>query len=399
VIIINVPTDALLQLPLAPAEDGGFAGLIFMVCRASDDPQVYLEFFEGWGSIHDLTGRYLAVITPMPESGVVVAGPFAGGIGYVVRDMHLFGEERQLQRYSRQAVCMDDADPAPRAFSAAVMPRDELEHRSVVTNTATQLQEFFGISESFLPCAVIVAPQERAAFAVQLAKPVTMYGLLKQLKVAMEPVVTRINQTEAELAATRQDWHRGQRALQELSEAHESSERRGRLARQLTDAADQMDSDTVQLCHWMSSRLRRSSPLTADESARAQRLLTLLHGRFGALPLKERRRLLKSLRRTLNGLNQADPAAPPVADPTDDDLQAAAERLHACHEAIGRLQAEKRRRCRALSLGPIVVSATEALGLRRTETHGLLSWRRLSWPITAFAVPQRQGPTIRFGRS
>jgi hypothetical protein len=399
VLVIDVPTDALFQLALAPVEDGGFAGLVFLVCRAADDPQLYVDFFQGWSSIHDLTGRYLAVITPMPDAGIVVAGPFAGGVGYAVRDMQLFGESARLQRRSSRAVRMDNSDPVPRAFSAPVMPRDEQAHRSVVTRNATELQEFFGISESFMPCAVIVAPQERVAFAVQLANTVTMYGLLKQLKVAMEPAVTRINQAEGELADARQAWHRGQRALQELAEAQEWSESRHRLARQLTDAAAQVDSDAAQLCDWMSSRLRRDVPLTADEDARGQQLLALLHGKFGALSIRERRRLLRGLRRALNGLNQADPAASSVADPTEDDLRAAEDRVAADHEVVRRLQAEKLRRCRELALGPVVVSATEALGLRQTETQALLGWRRLTWPITAFANPERQSPSIRFGRS
>jgi hypothetical protein len=41
----------------------------------------------------------------------------------------------------------------------------------------------------------------------------------------------------------------------------------------------------------MSGRLRRNAPLTADESARAQRLLALLHGRFGELSFRERRQV------------------------------------------------------------------------------------------------------------
>ncbi len=114
--------------------------------------------------------------------------------------------------------------------------------------------------------------------------------------------------------------------------------------------------------------------------------------------MRERQHLLRSLRRALDRLNHGDQAAS-VTDPTDDDLRAAAEHERASHDAVRRLREERRRRCRDLAVGSALVSAAEALGLRRTETHGLLDWRRLSWPITVFAGPEREDPSIRFGRS
>lgn len=155
----------------------------------------------------------------------------------------------------------------------------------------------------------------------------------------------------------------------------------------------------------MGSRLRDNNPLVPDEDARAQRLLELLHGRLGSLPRRQRQSLNRRLRRTLAKLNSGYPGQRPevmgfaLVDPGEDDIRQAALSERASQETVMKLKTELHEIYGELRLGPAVAAAAEQLGLQPADSHGLLDWRRSSWPISAFARPKRNNPALRFERA
>lgn len=395
--VINVPVSRLFGLGLAPVEDGGFAGLVFLVCRTADEPRVQLDFLRSWSSFHDLSGRYLAVVTPTPDAALIVQGPSREGVGQVVQNLRLHGDERRLQSPSGNRVRMtENPEDGSMARSAPVMPRDEGEHGSAVTRVATELQEFFGISESLLPCAVVVEPRERRVFAVGLTERITLYGLLKELKIAMEPGIARVNQARSEVARAREDLAGRRRRRWQATEPYGPADR-GRIARRLREAAEGMDDDAVRLSHWLSDRLLLARPLTTDEQQQADALFALLHGRFGVLPLRERRGLLRAVRRAVDKLNSLDdvPGTPPEPC-TDADLRVVDSQIRLSRERLRTREAGLRRALRNIALSPLVLSVTRGLGLEQETTRGLLTWRQCTWPVTVLAAPERRRPTISY---
>jgi hypothetical protein len=136
------------------------------------------------------------------------------------------------------------------------------------------MQEFFGISESLSPCAVIVSLQEKTAFTVALEEKFSVYRLLKLIKTQIEPMIARISEKEAELAAAKQarrdhhsehDWGVLPRNAETVQ--REWAAYRTRMADELLGIASEHTGELAELCRWMSARLGRDEPLMAEESA------------------------------------------------------------------------------------------------------------------------------------
>jgi hypothetical protein len=62
-LVSNLSVRRFLRLPFGTLSDGGYAGLVFLIARSADAPDLHMKFFREWSDIHHLTGRYLAVIT------------------------------------------------------------------------------------------------------------------------------------------------------------------------------------------------------------------------------------------------------------------------------------------------------------------------------------------------
>ncbi|HVQ93573.1 MAG TPA: hypothetical protein VMU51_21225 [Mycobacteriales bacterium] len=404
-LLTNVSPQRLFRLRFRTVEDGGFAGLVFYVGRAADDPEVHRRFVEDWSSIHDITDRYLGVIAPMPGKSILVAGPFEGGQGYAVPDVGLWGNHDRLRAESTRAVRML---PDPSVYGldrhefvvgAGSRIGSEADHQDSLTQVATVFQNFFGITESLLPCAVIVALREKEAFVIRLTGMLTGYRLLKYIKMRIEPVATRINQKETEIEAAKSALaaahyrylatHRAEAVYREWDE------HRAEAADKLAEAAARRTGEAHELCSWMSERLTLRDPLTAEEDAQAQRLLVLMRtGRFG-----EPRRLRRVLTKLRSGYPTAHPHVAAVADFDALAFRAAADREQASQEALNRLKAEMSQICDDLRLDAAVTAAAADIGLEPTDSQESHQRRPFDWPITVLAPPSRSGPAVRLRRA
>ncbi|WP_027943419.1 hypothetical protein [Amycolatopsis taiwanensis] len=387
-------TDAsirrLLEAPLPP-DKGGYAAVVCVVSRAEGDGVVHRQHLGDWSSIHDLTGRHVAVITPDPAGVAVV------DIGVAVRGIALFGDEHGTR--------LVNAGPWPRppAYAPTLpMPLDE--HATAVTTVATELQEYFGIAEETLPCAVIVCTAEQQVVVVGLNRRITLYGLLKHVKSELEPQLARLNRARAEMepyVAERQQ------ALAELAEAERRAaawrsavaarkewvKRREQLAAELTDLAADVDADTAALCRWLAARLPEDRTLDRRDATRAETLFTALSSRIGNLPSRKRQSLLRRLRRAVAALGTNVAPVPEEPDADLADLTERASRSQAAYHAIS----AKHSAAGGLDMLGAVRSAANRLGLDES-CSGLLSWREVRWPVTAFIPPPHRAPLVRRDR-
>lgn len=101
-LVSNLSVEAFLNLPFRTLSDGGFVGLVFLIARSADDPELHRKFFRERSDIHDLTGRYLAVITPAPGASIGLnEEPFRTQYGAAVRDVAFLGDWDRLPDLAR----------------------------------------------------------------------------------------------------------------------------------------------------------------------------------------------------------------------------------------------------------------------------------------------------------
>ncbi|MFC3453061.1 hypothetical protein [Amycolatopsis speibonae] len=379
-------------MSLRSTDDGGYAALVFLVCRAADDPDRYLGLLRDWSSIHDVTGRYLGVITPMVKGSILVGGPYPGGRWAAVPDLALFGERDRLRAVSSRSVRLVKGDPPGKVFAAPYPVDSDQRHETALSTVVSELQTFFGIAESMVPCAVVVSLQERTALAVELPGSTTVYQLLKSIKSRIEPLATEINRKEAELAkmkiggVTVSKLERFERAVGGIH--REWDHHRASIARRLAEAASGRGSEERSLCEWLAVRLESPERLTDEEELMARRLLDLMHtGKFGTPRLV--RRVLKKLR---SGYPRGNPRYEGMVKGT------AAENPGFLAE-LRKLKAELVALHSGFRISDATLAVGEELGLENAGTTGLLEWRQFQWPVTVLARPSRSPFAARLGRA
>ncbi|WP_160311036.1 hypothetical protein, partial [Streptomyces sp. 150FB] len=372
---------AFLRRPFRSLGDGGYAGLVFVLARSADNPELHRRLFREWSDTHDVTCRYLGVITPAPSglvpvpySGLVIdAGHWRNEDGTPVEGVSCLGESSRLDTpggKARSTLRMDawpprrEAEGGGPADGAVVedvtllpaLTHSLREHQDALTAAAGEMRRFFGVSEELLPCAVVVSLLEKRAYAVALDDVPSLYALLKRVRVELEPVTTEIDRRDAELArarearrALRSAGARGNLLARADAQQRQWSVRMKRLAADLSGIADQLPGNEAELCRWMASRLADRGPLTEQEDRSAQTLARLL-ARSG-----DHRRLPRRLRRALavhraGDFGNAELAAQQLA-------YAAEER--AVETRIGQLKAQIDDLGRRLCLGSAVVAAAQ----------------------------------------
>jgi hypothetical protein len=385
--VVDIPVADLLSQEMASFRDGGYAALVFVIAREADTPDLLRGYLADWPSIHDLTGPYIAVLTPAPDGAALIRP------GVRARGLALFGDETRDIASGPAA--------AFRPWVAGTLPGAVAEHAVAVTTVATQLQEYFGIAETMLPCAVVVCPGEQTHVAVALGRRTTVYAFLKEVKTELDPVLARVRQAGAEgerAARVTVAEHRHLHALRTQagvrrnaeSERREQEENRVRLAVELR-AVDGDERATE--CRWFADRMAGDELLTDDESARAARLCASLGQRVAGLSNRERRSLLRRTRRVAERMRTPVPELP--AAPADADLAAAETRAREAGANERTWRAALMAAYDEIDIRQAVLAGAARLGMVRAD-DGLLPWRQTAWPVLALA--RQPGPAVTTGR-
>ncbi|MET7499897.1 hypothetical protein [Streptomyces microflavus] len=330
------------------------------------------------------------MITPAPSAIVIDdrhwrRAEFASAVDGVA----CLGEKERLNTPGANAESTFRMDARPAEEHMTLMPvltRPLREHQDALTAAATEMRKFFGVSEKLLPCAVIVSLQEKKAFALGLNDVPSLYVLLKQIKIGLEPVTTEIDKRDAELARAKEARLalRSDGALGNLRERADSlcatwNRHVTRLASELVSIAGERTDEDASLCRWMARRLGQNTSLTDDEQKSARTLVRLLSeaGIHGRLP--------RRLRRTLAKLN----AGYPNSDGVVVRRTALIEEERAIESRIGQLKAKIDELGQHLSLGAAIRDAAREFGLMPVRPQDMLAWRELTWPVEVLAQPER----------
>ncbi|RPE40097.1 hypothetical protein EDD90_3126 [Streptomyces sp. Ag109_O5-1] len=393
----SVSVEGFLSLPFRTLSGRGFAGMVFLLARTADAPDLQRRFFEEWSDIDDLTGHYVGVFSPHPrELQVSLRHPEgAGGSqgSLYVSGVRAIGDRSRIYRSSRQSPCavrMGTApDPAARREPEAVGLANEVlaadlpEHQRALTLTVSAMQRFFGIPGALVPCAVIACLEERRVFAVALDEHTHVYDLLKRIMTRIERVVPAVDEQDAELVAQLAARYRHRSTLGRLRDSalsvrEEWETHLRRLGDELSTLAARLPEDAGDLSRWLAGRLAQPRPIAGHEWGRVQDLLHALRGSGAPRTLPRR------IRRTLARLNGGYPATSCALT----RLAAAEAEKEAIEVRIGRAKRQLDELGRDLRLGDSVVGAAQELGLEQAQEPGLLTPRRLDWPLTVLARPQ-----------
>ncbi|SFW74816.1 hypothetical protein [Amycolatopsis australiensis] len=381
------PFRRFLRTSFATLADGGYAGLVFLVSRSADAPRLHRRFFQEWSDIHDVTGPYLAVITPSPGSSILLDEElYRTQYGALVPDVSCPSGGGRLSRAVNRrwpsSVRMTEVTPSRTASVRR--------HQDTHTTAVNDLQEFFGIPESLLPCAVIVSLHETSALCVALDDESSMYRLLKSIKAEIEPATARISRKEQELveakaarARIRNEQKIGELRATLATLQAQWTDQKLQLAADLDATAGDLADDDATRCRWLAGRLRTDQPLSGEEREQARQAARALRGRG---------RLEKRIRRALPRLDARYPAGTEVAA----RLAAAEAAEDAAQDRIGGIKQDLDDLGRDLALNAAVVSAAANFGLVPDGDVRLREWRELAWPISVLARPKRATPRMRF---
>ncbi|MEU4574663.1 hypothetical protein [Nonomuraea sp. NPDC023979] len=388
--VTEIPVRILLNNGALSPDQGGYAALVVVVSRAEGDGSLHQQHLNDWPSIHSVTGRHLAVITPDPEWSLAVDH------GVVVRGLKLFGPECEL--------------PGVRPWSLAAayapgLPRSIGEHAAAVTTIATELQEYFGLAEDALPCALIVCTKQQQVIAIGLSSKITLYEVLKRMKSALEPQLARLNRATAEVNASNREKlraeseydaaaHRASTWRRAVAECKDRAERRAWVGKKLTDLAGDVEADIATLCRWFAARITDDRALDHRDTKRAEALLAALHGRIGRLSRGQLRSLRRELPRVVATLGTHSAQLP---QEPDDDLAGLAECAARSQAAYDDALSSLHSAACDLDMPGAVRSAADTFGLEESPSV-LLPWRETRWPVTAFMPPPHRSPAVRRDR-
>ncbi|WP_409464824.1 hypothetical protein [Amycolatopsis sp. GA6-003] len=370
--------------------DGGYAGLVFLLARPADSPALHERFFTEWTDMHDVTRRYLAVITPAPSViRLDSQSPHLREDSPVIRGVECLSDSRGLNTpavnaYSKVAM---NARQGNEIALAPTLPGEVAGHRDALTVAASEMRRFFGVSEALLPCAVFVCLLERKAVVVALDGTPTLYPLLKRIRIGLEPVLTTIDRVDAELEkakAARQDHQR------RIGDLRTKAQRVGwdwhrqldRLAQDLSVIAGSLPENDAALCRSVASYLAGTKHFTAEKQASAHALARA----FGAAGIhgKVPQRLKRALAKIAAGY--------PDTHDVVTRLAALADEISALQRRIGQLKTQIDDCERELHLGAALVAAAGEFGIEPVGSQGLLPWRELAWPTEVLAARE---PTSR----
>lgn len=379
----------LFTMPFRAFCDGGYAGLVFVASRTADAPGLQRGFLESWRDIDDLTGRYLGVIVPSPEDMLIGEERnvcYECGLTKVkgVRCLGRYGNGFRLalrRPDARSVVRMDWREPPRDGFVPPKIAGTVSLYQDSLTDGTKNILEYFGISESLLPCAVIVSLTTRRAYVVQLGETGNVYRLLKSVMTHVEPISAHGVALDAAVVAAQRERRelrigssladRERRAAAVIAEWQTI---KGRLTGDLAAAADRLPPSTAGLCRWMVKRFDVDEPVRPhewDDIHTLRRSLARAET-FGRLP----RRLM----RTVAKLNAGHPRTHDAVVRFDARLRSDIE----IQTRLGDLKAQLTEHADRLRLGDAVDAAAAELRLTASDHRGLLPRRMLRWPVTSF---------------
>lgn len=166
-----------------------FAGLAVLIARTADAEAIQDGLFDQWESLNDLTDRRVLFITASglpstrasyPADGVTVGGGDAGTVAHVPGlQATPIASSYDWQREFHAALSVPRASED--GMVSASPPCEKPDLKVGITRIASELADFFGLSERELPCLVLVSMWEHDVYVISLNRGFDLYDFFRSV--------------------------------------------------------------------------------------------------------------------------------------------------------------------------------------------------------------------------
>lgn len=220
--VTTLPINLFLRHLLSASATSGYLGAVLVLARTAEARTQHEELIEDWTSIHDLSGASLAVLCPVaPPARWPDLPPIEERVGGVrsPRGREIVGAEgMRVDLNNRDEEFRDafwasirrDGSDAQFGWAADARTRSREEHERGWTQATSSAAAFFGLSESAIPCLLVLSMRERHGTVIAMEEDLSLYRLFKQLIVNIGPAPAQLAEMLSEQRST-------QRRLSELT--------------------------------------------------------------------------------------------------------------------------------------------------------------------------------------
>lgn len=220
--VTTLPINLFLRHLLSASATSGYLGAVLVLARTAEARTQHEELIEDWTSIHDLSGAALAVLCPVaPPARWPDLPPIEERVGGIrsPRGREIVGAEgMRVDLNNRDEEFRDafwasirrDGSDAQFGWAADARTRSREEHERGWTQATSSAAAFFGLSESVIPCLLVLSMRERHGTVIAMEEDLSLYRLFKQLIVNIGPAPAQLAEMLSEQRST-------QRRLSELT--------------------------------------------------------------------------------------------------------------------------------------------------------------------------------------
>lgn len=169
-----------------------FAGLAVLIARTADAEAIQDMLFDQWESLNDLTDRRVLFVSanglprtraPHSADGVTVRGGDSGLVAHVpgLRAMpDATSDDWQREFHATEAVPSEIEEEEDGIVSESP-PGEKPDLKAGITHIASELADFFGLSERELPCLVVLSIWEHYVYVISLSRGFDLYDFFRRV--------------------------------------------------------------------------------------------------------------------------------------------------------------------------------------------------------------------------
>jgi len=195
-LVINVPIGEFITRAIQASLYCDYTAFLSIIARTADGEAIQSELLKNWGSFNDLTHNLILVLSPNPltkdsrNAHVISPEGFYSGhweSSRAVASEGLWFNHQISSRLERSFSYSKDYQSDALGYYSSRMPRAIKDHKFAITSAATETARFFGISEAWIPCVVILSIKEKIVFFIYPNEEFSLYNLTRSILINYEP--------------------------------------------------------------------------------------------------------------------------------------------------------------------------------------------------------------------
>ena len=203
-----------LEIALAASQDTGYEAFLILAARSADGRFLQDEVIDNWSSFHDLTNDLILVLTSSQQrhNNTPVATGYKFGFrevadrtsglsiktsGLSIETSGLSIGESYSPKWKHAIISRSRSYSLPYGIYRPLLRRSAAQERDALTLAASDVVRFFGLSEAWLPCVVILSHSDRQQFIVVGSTSFSLYDLVKRIIADYEPTASAVRTLRA----------------------------------------------------------------------------------------------------------------------------------------------------------------------------------------------------------